>query len=78
MNLSDIFESSFLEGYASADITGYKAVVCLLLCAAFGLYIFLAYRVLTRKSFFDKNFVISLPVIAVITGALSERVRRSV
>ena len=70
MNLSDIFESSFLEGYASADITGYKAVICLMLCAAFGLYIFLAYRVLTRKSFFDKNFVISLPVIAVITGAI--------
>jgi len=70
MSFTDIFETSFLEGYAASEITGYKAIVCLLLCAAFGLYIFVAYRVLTRKSFFDKNFVISLPIIAVITGAI--------
>ena len=49
MSFTDIFETSFLEGYAASEITGYKAIVCLLLCAAFGLYIFVAYRVLTRK-----------------------------
>lgn len=70
MSFTDIFKTSFLEGYASSEITSYSAIVCLALCAAFGLYIFLAYRVLTRKSFFDKNFMISLPVIAVITGAI--------
>lgn len=70
MSFSDIFKKSFLEGFASAEITSADAIICLSICAAFGLYIFIAYRVLTRKSFFDKNFVISLPVIAVITGAI--------
>lgn len=70
MSFSDIFKKSFLDGFASSEITSTDAIVCLAICAAFGLYIFIAYRVLTRKSFFDKSFVISLPVIAVITGAI--------
>lgn len=78
MNFSDIFKKSFLEGFASAGITIPDAIACLAICAAFGMYIFIAYRVLTRNSFFDKSFVISLPVIAVITGAIILTVQSNV
>ena len=78
MSFKDIFKKSFLEGYAGAEITAFTVVVALAIACALALYIFLVYRVLTRKTFYSKNFNICLSGITVITTALILTMQSSV
>ncbi len=70
MNYIDIFKKSFLEGYASADLTVKSILVCMLVTILISGYIFMVYRLLNRNAFYNKNFNISLPAIAIITAAI--------
>ena len=74
----DIFKKSFLEGYVGAEITTTTIVVALAIASALALYIFLVYRVMTRKTFYSKNFNISLAGITVITAAIILTMQSSV
>ena len=67
MTFSDIFKKSFLEGFSASDINIYTATVALLVTSALALYIFVVYRVVTRKTFYSKTFNISLAGISLIT-----------
>ena len=78
MSFQDIFKKSFLEGFASAEITTPTIVVALGIACALALYIFFVYRVVTRKTFYSKNFNITLAVITVITAALILTMQSSV
>ena len=70
MSFKDIFKKSFLEGYASAEITTTTVIVALGIACVLALYIFFVYRVVTRKTFYSKNFNISLAGVTVITAGL--------
>ena len=78
MSFKDIFKKSFLEGYAGAEINTMTIGTALLIACALAFYIFIVYRVLTRKTFYSKNFNISLAVITVITSALILTMQSSV
>ena len=78
MSFMDIFKKSFLEGYAGAEITLTTIVSAIAIASALAFYIFLVYRVLTRKTFYSKNFNISLAGITVITAALILTMQSSV
>ena len=78
MSFKDIFKKSFLEGFASAEITTFTIVAALGIACALALYIFFVYRVVTRKTFYSKNFNISLAGISVITAALILTMQSSV
>ena len=78
MTFNDIFKKSFLEGYASAEITTVTIVVALGIACLLALYIFFVYRVVTRKTFYSKNFNITLAGITVITAALILTMQSSV
>lgn len=78
MSFKDIFKKSFLEGYAGSDITLITIVAALAVASALAFYIFLAYRVVTRKTFYSKSFNISLAGITVITAALILTMQSSV
>ena len=67
MTFNDIFKKSFLEGYASSEITTLTIVAALGIACLLALYIFFVYRVVTRKTFYSKNFNITLAGITVIT-----------
>lgn len=70
MGFKDIFKTSFLEGFTNSQL-GFKEVITVLLIASvLALYIFMVYRVVTRRTFYSKNFNISLAVLAVITAAI--------
>lgn len=68
MHFKDIFKSSFLNELSSISHT--TAALYLLMAAAFGFYIFLIYRVVTRRSFYNKSFNLSLWVLTVIIAAI--------
>lgn len=78
MSTGDIFKKSFLEGYASGELTATTILACLLIAGLLGVYIFFAYRFLCRKAFFNKNFSISLIGIAEITAAIILTVQSNV
>lgn len=70
MNFIDILKTSFLEGYASANLTVKSILVCMLVTVLISAYIFMVYRLVNRNTFYNKNFNMSLPAIAIITAAI--------
>ena len=78
MTFTDIFKKSFLDGFSSADINIYTAAAAMLITCALALYIFVVYRVLTKKTFYSKSFNISLAGIALITCAIILTIQSSI
>jgi uncharacterized membrane protein YhiD involved in acid resistance len=78
MTFSDIFKKSFLDGFTSADINIYTAGTAMLITCALALYIFVVYRVLTKKTFYSKSFNIALAGIALITSAIILTIQSSI
>lgn len=76
--MRDIFKKSFLDGYASADITVVSVVSAMAVTLILGIYIFLAYRVITKKTFYSKNFNISLVGVSLITAAIIVTIQSSI
>ena len=69
MTFKDIFKQSFLNGF-SGGIDTMTVLFGLGLACALGLYIFLIYRALTRKTFYSLNFNISLVARAIGVGII--------
>lgn len=78
MSFTNIFKSSFLEGYANTELSIYSVTTSLLITCLLALYVFMVYRVVTRKTFYSKNFNISLAGVAVITAAIILTVQSSI
>ena len=78
MTFKDIFKKSFLEGFASTEITTLTVVTALGVACLLALYIFFVYRVVTRKTFYSKNFNITLAGVTVITSSLILTMQSSV
>jgi len=70
MGFQDVFKKSFLEGFTSMDISAGRIMATLAVTCALACYIFLVYRLMTRKSFYSKGFNVSLAALAVITAAI--------
>lgn len=70
MNFADIFKTSFLEGYTGAALSTKAVVGILLITALISAYIFVVYRLVNKKSFYNKSFNASLPALAIITAAI--------
>ena len=66
----DIFKKSFLESFSTAQVDLSQVVLCFVVAALLGAYLFFLYQHITRKTFYDKYFNMSLPVLAVIVCAV--------
>ena len=78
MSFSDIFKKSFLDGFTSLDINIYTAASSMIITSIIAFYIFIVYRLITRKTFYSKTFNISIAVIAVITSAVIITIQSSI
>lgn len=78
MNFDDIIKRSFIENFSSTDVKTTDVIFTLGITVFIAIYIFCVYRILTRKSFYNKNFNIGLPVIAVITAAIILTIQSSI
>ncbi|MCM1134571.1 MAG: DUF4956 domain-containing protein [Clostridium sp.] len=78
MNFSDIFKKDFLSSYTSGSISIPHITMVLLITAVIAGYIFIVYRLITKKTFYSKNFNISLAAIAVITAGIILAVQSSI
>lgn len=77
-SIRDIIKKSFLEGYAANDITLTTFIVALLVTALVAAYIFLIYKLLCRKTFYSKNFNMSLVGVALVTAAIIITIQSSI
>lgn len=68
MNFSDIFKNSFVSMFAQTNISTSHIIMTLGVTCVIALYIFAVYRLITRKTFYNKNFNISLAALALITA----------
>ena len=66
----DVFKRGFVEKFTSEDITVLQIFGVLCLVALISIYIFAVYRLVTRKTFYSKNFNISIAALAMITAAI--------
>ena len=78
MNFSDIFKKDFIASYTSENISAPHIAAVLLITAVIACYIFVVYRLITKKTFYSKNFNISLAAIAVITAGIILAVQSSI
>lgn len=78
MGFSDIFKRSFLQGWASHEIGPLAAMVTITVTAILALYIFLVYRIVTKKTFYSRTFNIAIAGVSVITSAVILTVQSSI
>lgn len=78
MSFSDVFKRSFLEGYSTVELGTKQIIVVMIITSVLALYIYACYRVLTRRTFYSRNFNISLAAMAIITAAIILTIQSSV
>jgi uncharacterized membrane protein YhiD involved in acid resistance len=70
MSFSDIIKKSVLESFAATDMSARFVAVILIETFIIALYIFFVYRFMTRTSFYNKGYAVSMAMISVITAGI--------
>ena len=70
MSFSDIIKKSVLNSFTPSDMTGAEIAVVLFGTFLIALYIFFVYRFVTRNTFYNKNFAVSMAIISVVTAGI--------
>ena len=78
MNFSDIFKKDFIASYTSENISVPHIAAVLFITAVIACYIFVVYRLITKKTFYSKTFNISLVALAIITAAVILTIQSSI
>lgn len=78
MSFSDIFKKDFLTAYTNGNVSVLQVTAVLLITCAIACYIFMVYRLITRKTFYSRTFNISLAAVSVITAAIILAVQASI
>ncbi len=78
MNAVDLFMNNLISNYTSGDVSVTYVAAILTITCGIACYIFAVYRMVTPKTFYSKNFNISIAVTAVITAAIIIAVQSSI
>ncbi len=70
MGFKDVIKKSVLEGFAQTDITTTKMAVTLGITFLIALYIFFVYRLITKRTFYNRDYNVSMAVISVVTAGI--------
>lgn len=70
MNFGDVIKKSVLEGFSYTDFSTTKMAVTLGITFCIALYIFFIYRMITRSTFYDKTYNISMAMMSVVTSGI--------
>lgn len=70
MTFKDIFKNTFLEGWDATQIDTLSAVSVMCITVLFAMFLFLVYKITTKKQFYSRGFNISLVGTAIITASI--------
>lgn len=77
MSFNDVLKKSFVQTTAD-NLSRGGVFLALFIACLIAIYIFCVYRVITKKSFYNRNFNISLVALAIITTAIILSIQSSV
>ncbi len=78
ISIRDIIKKSFLEGYSAKDINLEVVIFTILFTALIAAYIFAVYKRMCRKTFYSREFNISLVGVALIVAAIIITIQSSI
>ena len=78
MTFSDVLKKSFLNSVSYADVDIKAVGITFVIAFLMACFIFIVYRVCTRKTFYSKSFNISLVAMSLMTAAIIVAVQSSV
>ena len=78
MKFNDIIKKSFVNNFMASDISTSDICVIIGVTLMLAIYIFVLYRIMNRKNFYNKNFNISLVALAVIIAAIIISIQSSI
>ena len=70
MGTLNVLKQTFLKGYATGDIKVNTIMICILTTLVIAAYIYAVYKFICKRSFYNRNFNMSLVAIALITAAV--------
>lgn len=70
MNILETLEKALLEGYATSEIDINTVFICIAFTTIISIYIFFIYKLVNKKSFYNRTFNLSLIALAIITAAV--------
>ena len=78
MTFGEIFKKSFLASFNTGDLSLKFIALSLAATCFFAVYIFFVYRLVTRKTFYNKSFNISLAANTIIVTAIILTIQSSI
>jgi len=78
MSFKDVLKKSFLNSFVATGIDTLDICVAIGVTLVIAIYIFVIYRIMNRKNFYNKNFNISLVALALITASIIISIQSSV
>ncbi len=70
MGFQDVIKKSVLEGFSYTDFSTIKIAVTLGITFLIALYIFCVYKFVTRRTFYNRDFNVTMSVISVVTAGI--------
>ncbi len=70
MGFQDVIKKSVLEGFTYTDFSTVKIAVTLGVTFLIALYIFFVYRFATKRTFYNRDFNVSMAVISLVTAGI--------
>lgn len=70
MGFKDVIKKSVLEGFSGSDISLTKVIILLGICFLLSVYIFMVYKYVTKNTFYDGNFNVSMSIISVVVAGI--------
>lgn len=70
MGFKDIIKNSVLNAFSTPDFSTKNAVLSLGICFLIAVYIYFVYRFISRTTFYDKSFSVSMAMVSVIVAGI--------
>lgn len=70
MSFNDIIKNSVLKAFSTPGFSTTNAVISLGICFCVAVYIYFVYRFISRTTFYDKSFNVSMAMISVIVTGI--------
>lgn len=68
--MTEFMKEYFLQGYATKQMSLSIVIISIVMTAILAIYIFAVYKQVNKKSFYNKNYNVSLIAISIITSAI--------
>lgn len=75
---SELLYTAFFDGFSSTQFTVKTVVVCMAVTTLLGIYIYFVYRQVNRSAFYNRDFSLTLPALAIVTAAIILTIQSSI